>query len=154
MQRSYIPWAIALFIAMFMLLDIIFVGFAQKTFTGLYTDNYYQKGVDFDKINRQSIYQNKTGWKADIVYDDKTKEIRYYLYDVNNIALSADVVLAKVMRPATHKFDEFIELQKISPGIYFTKYDFKDSGQWEIRIKTIKDSKEFITAKRIIIMKE
>ena len=98
MQRSFIPWAIALFVLLFMLLDIGFVGFAQKTFTGLYTDNYYQKGVDFDKINRQGLYQNQAGWKADIVYNEKIQEIRYYLYDGKGRAFSADKVLAKIMQ--------------------------------------------------------
>lgn len=154
MRKSYIPWIFVFFIGLFMLLDVAFVTLAQKTYTGVYTENYYQKGVDFDKINRQGIYKDKMGWKGEISYDAKRKIIKFTLRDHEGRLLSVDKVVAKILRPVTHDFDQVVTLNERAFGVYEVSHEFAGIGQWDIRIKAFKDNQEFITAKRIILMGE
>jgi len=138
-------------VALAMLLDLGFITLAQKTFSGVYTDNYYQKGVDFDKINRQGIYQDKIGWKSDIMYNEDTRQVTLRLRDANGAALAGAEVKAKVMRPVTNKFDHLLDMTELSPGLYGAKVDFLENGQWEIRVKAQLDGKEYINSRRFMV---
>lgn len=132
-----------------MLLDGIFVYFAHQTYTGPYTENAFQKGLDFDKINQQSIYQQQTAWHAEIaVQDDR---ITLHLTDPDGRNISDAKVLAKVVRPATNRYDQVLELKAQGDGFYNCDFVFPAPGQWEIRVKASYQDQEFITSKRVMI---
>lgn len=144
-----IPFFILSFIAFFMLLDGIFVYFAHQTYTGPYTDNAFQKGLDFDKINQQSIYQQQTAWQA--VIDAQDGAITLHLTDADHRNISDATVLVKVVRPATNRYDQVLELKAQGDGIYNGDFVFPAPGQWEIRVKASFQDQEFITSKRVLI---
>lgn len=151
LDGGYIPHAFVAGIVLFMVLDLAFIALAKKTYTGVYTENYYQKGVDFSKLNRQSIYRDKTGWKAEIVYNEASHELKFYISSAGK-PLVVDRVLAKIMRPVTNKFDVVFEMQAVGEGVYALKHEFVGKGQWEVRIKASKGSEEHITTKRWVFI--
>ena len=154
MKRVSLPWMIFSLIAFFMLLDLGFIALAQKTFSGVYTDNYYQKGVDFDKINRQGIYQDEIGWKSEIMYNEDSRQVSLRLRDANGRALAGAKVQAKVMRPVTNKFDHLLDMTELSSGLYGAKVDFLENGQWEIRVKAQFNGQEYINSRRFMVGRE
>lgn len=154
MKSAYLPWMIFSLVALFMLFDLGFIALAQKTFSGVYTDNYYQKGVDFDKINRSSIYQDKTGWKSEIMYNEDSRQVSVRLHTANGEGVSGVRVQAKVIRPVTSKFDQILDMVEWSPGLYGAHLDLPENGQWEIRVKARFEGEEYISSRRFMVGRE
>lgn len=150
MKDKYIPIAFLAFVILFMLLDFMFVYLAGATYTGVYTENYYQKGIDFDKINRQSVYNDKTGWLGEISYKDGY--IAFTLRDNTGNLIKVEQVIAKVMRPTTHEFDQITKLDEVGIGKYQVRHEFDELGQWDIRVKARSGKDEYVTSRRIIVM--
>lgn len=148
-KKSIIPWLFVLLIGTFMLLDIAFVRLAFKSYSGTYTDNHYQKGVDFNKVYQSGIYNDKTGWKGEITVSKNYDKVIFALKDAKGNSISKANVKAKLMRPVTTKFDQIFELAESSKGLYESPLNLELEGQWEIRVKAIKDNSEYISTIRI-----
>jgi nitrogen fixation protein FixH len=164
-MKSKIPYYLIGLIVTFMLLDIAFVTLAKMTYTGIYTENHYKKGMDFNRIYSSEIYKGEHSWNNKttintILLVDELKlpldistpqELSFYLTDHQNKPISNAKVIGKLIRPVTDKHDSAFTLQETSRGNYSTKINFPLKGQWHIRIKAILDDKEYISTARIIV---
>ena len=128
-KKSIIPWFFVLLIGTFMLLDIAFVNLAFKSYSGTYTDNHYQKGVDFNKVYQSGIYNDKTGWKGEITVSKNFDKVMFTLKDAKGVAISSANVKAKLLRPVTTQFDKLFELTESSNGIYESPLTLELQGQ-------------------------
>lgn len=147
LNPKLIPFFILSFVGFFMLLDGLFVYYAHKTYTGHYTDNAYQKGLDFDKINKQSVYQPKTAWQCEIFSNGEV--IKVVLKDAEGRYINNAQVSAKIVRPTTNKYDQVVDLRFVNDGTYEAQHHFAGKGQWDIRVKAVSNDDEFITTKRV-----
>lgn len=148
-KRSIIPWLFVLLIGTFMVLDIWFVNLAFKSYSGTYTDNHYQKGVDFNKVYKSGIYNDKTGWKGLITVSKNFDKLLFTLKDSKGVAISNADVKAKLIRPVTTKFDKIFDLTESDLGHYESPINLELDGQWEIRVKASKDGNEYVSTIRI-----
>lgn len=145
-NKSIIPYLIFGLVGLFMMLDLGFMYLAKVSYTGVYTDNHYKKGLNFNQIYKSEVYHDKTGWKSDVVYENGL--IIFKLFDSNGDVLSNAKVVAKVIRPVTDKYDINLELFEEN-GQYHGKVELPLKGQWEIRIKALKNGHEYVTSQRI-----
>lgn len=129
-----------------MLLDFGFVYLSQITYTGVYTDNHYKKGLNFNQIYKSEIYQDQTGWKSTI--DFKNNKLTFSLHDSNGQPILGAHVVAKVIRPVTDKHDQTLPLHEEN-GVYTAKLSLPLPGQWEIRVKATQNTQEYIATRRI-----
>jgi len=146
-----IPVFIFGLVIFFMIIDFIFITIASQTYTGLYTENYFQKGVDVDKLKNQAVYKESTKWKEIVTLDFTNTNLAFKLTDHNGQPIANAQVTAKVLRPVTNKYDFLIELKEIEPGVYQSAIKFPEAGQWDIRIKAKHNNQEFITTKKVLI---
>lgn len=147
-SKSVIPYIIFAAILSYVLLDLVFIYIADYTFTGVYTDNYYQKGVDFSRLNKQGMYQDKTGWKSTIVYNTKSNQVVFNLHNHLGQPITGAIVQAKVMLPVAKKYDSLFVLREDKPGVYKGGFRFLFPAQWDIRVKASYEGKEYIATKR------
>ena len=150
-----------------MLLDIAFVTLAKMTYTGVYTENHYKKGMDFNKIYSSEIYKGEHSWHSNFTVNKTTlkdeiklslkintpQELNFYLTDHKNNPISNAKVIGKLIRPVTDKHDSAFTLQEVSKGNYSAKISFPLRGQWHIRVKAMLDDKEYINTAKIIIIR-
>ena len=54
-KSSYIPIYFIAFILTFVAIDAIYIYVAKNTYSGVYTDDHYQKGIDYSKANSKGI---------------------------------------------------------------------------------------------------
>lgn len=146
-----IPAFIFGLVILFMILDFIFITIAYQTYTGLYTENYFQKGVEVDKLKNQLVYKGSTRWKANITLDYTNTKLFFKLTDHDGKPIAHAQVIAKVLRPVTNKYDFLIDFHESEPGVYQSPIKFPKTGQWDIRIKAQYDNQEFITTKRVVV---
>lgn len=164
-MKSKIPYYFIALIGTFMLLDFAFVTLAKLTYTGVYTDNHYKKGVDFNKIYSSEVYHGNSSWhnvttlgKLELTEETKLTldinnphELAFRFIDNKNEPIEGAIVIGKLLRPVTDKYDTEFNFHEVSKGFYSTKISFPMKGQWHIRIKAISDNKEFITTAKIVI---
>jgi len=162
MKTSRIPLIFIALIVTFMALDIGFVILAKKTYTGVYTDNHYKKGLNFNKIYGSEIYGNN-GWTAKVRIDgltvmdnariklenDVEHEISAQFLDANNNPIIKAIVKGKLLRPTTDKFDMLVDFEE-QDGTYVTKTKIPFLGQWHLRIKANIGEEEFVTTYRLL----
>ena len=143
------PYLFAL-VAFFLCMDVFFVSLAIKTFSGVYTDNSYQKGIEFDKIHKQEIYDQKLGWKAKISFNSSFNQISLQLSDRLNFPITGAKVQAKLISPVTAMFDQALFLNEVSEGLYKANFQPKIKGQFDVRVRAVAGKIEFITTERVI----
>lgn len=148
-EFSYIPYLFVIFIVSFMVFDFAFLKLSLETYSGTYTDNHYQKGIDFNKVYKSGIYDDKTGWKSIITISKDFSKLSFKLTTSEKEAISDATVKAKIIRPVTNKHDFYIDLNNIGNGLYESKLSLPLEGQWEIRIKAVKDDLEYVASTRI-----
>ena len=146
-----IPVLIFGLVILFMIIDFIFITIASQTYTGLYTENYFQKGVDVDKLKNQLVYKESTRWKENLTLDYTNTKLFFKLTDHDGKPIAHAQVIAKVIRPVTNKYDFLIDLKESEPGVYQSIIKFPEAGQWDIRVKAKLNDHEFITTKRVLI---
>jgi len=142
------PLIILLFFLVLISLDSLFIYIAKSTYSGVYTENHYQKGVDFEKLNKLPIYDKNTGWKGTIKYSDLNKTITVTLVDKDKKNVELQSIEAKALRPVTDKYDFQIKLKKNGKE-YSAPVNFPLKGQWEIRVKAITKAHTFIFSETI-----
>lgn len=145
-NKSLIPYIIFSVILFYAVLDLIFIFVADYTFTGVFTDNYYQKGVDFNKINQQGMYHDKIGWKSSIVCHHG--KIIFYLKDQVGKPITGAIAQAKIRLPVSKKYDALLDLEEEKPGVYTANFQFPFPAQWDIRVKANYEGIEYIATKR------
>lgn len=165
MKKSKIPYIIIAVIVTFMLLDIAFVTLAQKTFTGVYTQNHFKKGLNFNKIYSSEVYSNTTGWqtsarldgntlsnaKAKIdLQDEERHQLEFVLLDSDDEPITHAKVKGKLLRPVTDKYDYIFDLEYKGHGVYAADIPVGLKGQWHLRIKAVHDDKEYIDSYKFV----
>ena len=147
-KGRFIPYIIVAFFILIAVSDISLFIVAKDTFTGLVTENPYQKGIDFGKINDRQKDLVTSDWQGDISYQNK--EITFSLADKQGNPVDDAKVLLKVISPVTDKYDRTIEMRKSKGGLYKASYLFPKQGRWDIKIKAVKEKRQYFDHKRIL----
>lgn len=148
-KKSLIPWIFIALVGIFMLLDFAFVKLAYHSYSGTYTDNHYQKGVDYNKVYKSGIYDDKTGWHGIAEFGEDYSSIIFKLMDSEERPITDADVQAKILRPVTADYDMLIQLKNIGNGFYTGVLNLPLEGQWEIRVRATKGNDEYVMTERI-----
>jgi nitrogen fixation protein FixH len=152
-MNKKIPFFIITFFLLIILLDSIFIYIAKRSYSGVYTTNHYQKGVDFDKLNKLPIYHLKTGWKGELNYDPNHGNLEIKILDQNNDPVKLQSIEVKALRTVTDKYDFSIAVKEQSPNIFTANLFFPLKGKWELRVKVKAENQTFIFSKTIVLDK-
>ena len=152
-KSSYIPIYFIAFILTFVAIDAIYICVAKNTYSGVYTDDHYQKGIDYSKANSKGI--GVIG-DEDMDFEKRVEgsKVIFQLQDKNGSAVKFNDLKVKAIRPTSKKYDTIIRPTKNSGSRF--ELDFSDflNGQWEVRIKFKMDEGEFYRKYRIEKNKE
>lgn len=124
-----------------------FIYLANSTYTGLFTDNAYKKGLDFAKINQHELTKIDSPFKLHITFSDQ--KVRIIIKPLAN----EEVMIKEswIVRPVDHRFDEHMVLSETSPHHYESNSLNLKPGLWEARIKLLANNEEYFFAKKIIV---
>ena len=117
---------------------------------GLVEDNYYSKGLNYQKeIDREKL-QQKLGWTALLNHTSNTYTV--IARNINNTPLEHANISLNFFRPSKSGFDQDIFLKEVNPGIYQADVDLKLKGNWNVTTEIRKNNslwkkKEKITIK-------
>lgn len=145
---KFIPRYIVLFFVVQTVLFTWFVFVAQKSYTGLVTDQAYEKGLVYNKTIEKSRQQEALGFLSSV--ETKDKKVIFILRNKNGQGVrNADVTLT-FFRPVHDGSDLTVSMLHGNDGKYFADVAPSEAGLWELRILAKTPEGSYQTSKRVV----
>jgi nitrogen fixation protein FixH len=154
------PWFLAFLgiIAVFLIVNFIFIGFAISTNPGLVSDDYYEQGREYEKnVITRLAARNKLNWETKMEIPKKVTintpaTYRFSAVDSRGISIMDADVKFILYRPSDASADFVKPVEQIAPGLYQTKLSFPLPGIWDINLKVIHGDDVFHQTHRISVL--
>lgn len=145
-RGRFIPWMIAGFFLVFVLLLLSFVWIAFAHKPSLVTENAYQKGLAYNHAIEASAAQKALGWKGRLDIPGG-KSLLFTLNDARGKPISGAQVKAWIVRPASAAMDLQVTLNETSPGHYAAPLALSGSGLWESHVTALYNKQQYQISK-------
>jgi nitrogen fixation protein FixH len=123
------------FFAIVFIVNGVMVYQALSTFGGLDTDDAYRKGLAYNQRIAEGVAQEQRGWRDTLVYVPETEHVRLDLADHEGIGVPGLVIVGKIGRPATDRFDRKLEFAEVGPGTYEADAAGLEPGWWTLDVE-------------------
>lgn len=155
-------WYPYIFVAVFVVVlavNIVMAMSAVKTFSGLQTEDAYDKGLVYNHVLAQAKAQERLGWTVDaeviphdpsnsqrhdadvtVTYTDKAGQ------PVGGLSVKADLV-----RPTQAGHDLHVDLVEKTPGQYVALAPLDLPGQWEVSVVARKGETQYSLSQRVLV---
>lgn len=133
---------------------------AVATFTGLETENHYEKGNVYNSDIAMARQQEALGWQVaakvlpDPAQQDGAKRhvsVEAVFKDKNGEAITGLAVRALFIRPVQAGHDVSIPMSSKGQGRYVADADLDFHGQWDLRVVAMGEKDSYQLAERIQI---
>ena len=152
-KRSKIPYFLAIFFAIIVIVNIYYIMLSKNSFNGVIIDNSYNKGLQYNQTIAKKEEQELLGWKINVKIKQEPgnkKRIFIELLDKNSNKVKGAKIFIKFIRPTYQGIDfskNFIEKDLFYENII----KFPALGNWDFEIFATKDDNNFITKRRFVI---
>jgi len=128
----HVLYGVVAFFAVVLAANGTFIFFALSTWTGLSTENAYQRGIDYNEILDAAARQRALGWTGALSFDGRGR-LSLVVTDrqgtpVDNLAVRVDI-----RRPTNEDFDQVVALVPSGAGAYEATLELPLLGQWDVR---------------------
>jgi nitrogen fixation protein FixH len=111
--------------------------FAEDTFSGLETENAYERGLDYNTTLAAETAQKRLGWQyraaiSDVADGQRTLSVR--MTDQSGNPLDGLKVQAYLVRPSNDGMDVSLAPKSAGDGRYTAQFALPAPGQWELRL--------------------
>ena len=137
-------FSILAFFAVIIAANLVMMGFALKTHTGLVVPNSYVASQDFNKEIAAARAQTALGWRTTFAYEGGA--LRQTFAGPTGAPLAGLDVSAAIGRPVTDADDRTLAYTEIAPGVYGAEAALPP-GIW--RIETLARSTDGKTYREI-----
>jgi len=152
------PWLFVGGMLLVVAVNGVMAAIALSTWTGLETEDYYERGLAYNEDIRAAAAQKERGWKFDFaatpVKDDpaiNAADLRVVFADKKGNPLDRLEVRAMLVRPTQEGFDRQIALDAKGGGVYEGRALLPLPGQWSVRILAFTDDFTFQEVRRIVL---
>jgi nitrogen fixation protein FixH len=156
-QRAWPLWILSGFFGVIFAVNGTMAYLGAISFTGLTTEQAYEKGRTYNTELARVEAQKKLGWKANLKAVSLPAEGRY-LIELNLTMNQADQepvtggkVDALLVRPTHEGHDQTVTLTETKSGTYSGNVELPLAGQWEVRIELTAPGGEYRFAQRISV---
>jgi nitrogen fixation protein FixH len=135
-KGRWIPWAFVGGFGIVLLANGIMITVALTTFTGLSSENYYRRGIEYNKEIARKASARALGWSVATAIKQtggKTVVLTMALKDKSGQPISGASVAVNLVRPVAKGSDQHRAMTPIGNGRYRLAVDLPLYGQWEIR---------------------
>ena len=140
-KKSLIPYIFFLFFFVIISVNIFFVYISQTTWTGVFSEKSYKKGLNYDKSIDNYKNQQNLGFNSKIIISDVenqnlVKNIKFYIEDNLNRDFSGAKIILELKSFANDDFD-FIDRLKSKNGLFQGDIKFPVGGLWNIEVRML-----------------
>lgn len=151
---SWIPWAfVGLFLVVFAVNGIM-VFFAFSSWTGLATEDAYEKGLAYNEQIAAAEAQQSLGWQAELSFAPtgaREGRITLKLLGKQGAPLQGAAVSAIWQRPTHEGQDVELALSDHGNGRYRGDVALPLAGQWDLRLRIEHDRGTYRLDRRIMV---
>jgi nitrogen fixation protein FixH len=137
-ERSrWIPLAFVGFFAVVLLANALMIWLAFATWTGLKTENAYQKGLAYNRTLDQAAAQAALGWAVELELaqeGERTLALDLVLQGRHGDLIEDAEVSAAFVRPTHEGFDQIVAIPHRYGGEYEAEILLPLAGQWELQL--------------------
>lgn len=152
---GWVPlFIITAFFSIILIANIYLVYAAAKSYDGLVSANYYERGLKYNDVIQQEKRQRELGWNLDlsVAHLEKNKVLaRIFLADKNKLPIDTATAKLEFIRPTSAGRDMAVELDNAGKGVYTGEVILPFSGNWDVKVIAAKDNDRFEETKRIRI---
>lgn len=154
------PWFLAMLglVAIFLIVNIIFIVFAVTSNPGLVADDYYEQGREYEKnVITRLAARNRLNWETKMevpkqIYTNRPDIYRFSAVDSRGVSITNADVRFIIYRPSDASADFEKPVEQIAPGLYQTQLDFPLPGIWDINLKVTHGEDVYHQAHRISVL--
>lgn len=136
------PWVIGwlALVAIVLGVNAVMISLAVVTNPGLVTEDYYEKGRDFERnAVQQMAARNALGWQISLDLPQKPQagqdaDYRFIVTDMSGVPVESLKVRLQGYRPSDANADFYTDMEPKGNGIYQAKLNFPLKGLWELNI--------------------
>ncbi|HVI51629.1 MAG TPA: FixH family protein [Candidatus Sulfotelmatobacter sp.] len=155
-------WYPYIFVGVFLVVlavNLVMASSAVRTFTGLQTEQAYDKGLAYNQVLAQAKEQEKLGWTVDaqVVPHDPSNAQRHdadvtvsYL-DKAGQPVKGLSVQAEIVRPTQAGHDLKVDLVEKTAGQYVALAPLDMPGQWEISVIARLGETQYKFSQRVLV---
>lgn len=150
----FIPWMFVAFFVVVAAVNGVMIFFALHSFTGISTDDAYEKGLAYNRTLAAAQAQAKLGWQvaADFrAQDRESVQLAVTLRDKQGAAIAGAALTARFIRPTSAGADSEVTLQDVGNGRYEAQPILALPGQWDMVLTASHDSASYQTTKRVFV---
>ncbi|MBF0177074.1 MAG: FixH family protein [Magnetococcales bacterium] len=153
--RRWGPWRLSLFLfaLVVILANVALVYYASASWTGVVTQNPYEKGLAYNKVLAEQQLQDSLGWQGTLQTGTPRvgapEPMVFTLTQRDGTPLQGAAVTLQTFRPVAAGHDQHVVLSEIAPGQYTARISFPLPGVWEVKISAIAHQAAFRHAQRI-----
>ncbi len=133
--------------------NAIFIYLAVDSFTGLSTENAYQRGVAYNRTLEARAAQRELGWGAELAFVQESGgrgTLSVEMRDRAGRPLDDLRISGQILRPTHAGHDQEVVLARSGPGTYAAALDLPLRGQWNVRlVAEARGGKRFEMERRI-----
>lgn len=115
-----------------------FVALALDSWTGLSTDNAYQRGLAYNETLRSAAAQRALGWTAKLAFSQDAAgggQLEVGFVDRRGAPVEDLSVAGQIRRPTHEGFDREVVLERSGPGRYAARLELPLGGQWDVLLE-------------------
>lgn len=144
----HVLFAMLAFFGVIIAVNSTFIYLALTTWTGLSTENAYQRGVDYNDVLDAAARQRALGWTGVVSYGEGRLSLTVtdrQGFPVDNLTFKVDI-----RRPTNADFDRTLDLAFSGAGTYEAELTLPLLGQWDARaIGETPDGQRFEIVERL-----
>ena len=130
-----------MFFGVIIVVNAVFIYSALNSFTGVVTENPYEKGLAYNETLAKAKEQPKMNDR--VSYNNGI--LQWNLVDNENIAIDTATVTASLVRPVQDGYDFDTTLKNAGNGEYKATLDLPLKGLWQAHLKATWNNTQYQT---------
>lgn len=137
-RSRWIPWAFVGGFGIVVIANVILVLFALDSWTGLETEQAYQRGLAYNRTLDAATAQAALGWKTTLGFEPSGPSrgrLAVSFVDSAGRPINGLSVSVRLVRPTHEGFDHQVSLVPEAAGRYVVPLELPLPGQWQVRVE-------------------
>ncbi|MBF0179938.1 MAG: FixH family protein [Magnetococcales bacterium] len=147
------PTAIVLFFVVVVGVNILFVWLGRSTWTGVVTEQAYDKGLAFNRILDDQKSQDALGWRVTLsdagLRVGEAGRLSVAVRDREGNPLSGARIDGELIRPVAQGMDQAFFMSAAEEGGYRAELTVPLPGWWEVRLRIEANGSRYRYVQRI-----
>jgi nitrogen fixation protein FixH len=149
-----VAWILAAFFAIVAAANGALIAYSLESFTGVTTENAYEKGLAYNQTLAQAKAEVGLGWQVGVDFSAPDRghvRLAVTLHGRDGAALTGGVLTAHFIRPTSQGLDTDVALAETGAGRYEAQPMLPLPGVWDIVVTASHDGASYQTTRRIFV---